>query len=212
MAITDILGGASTLGRSLIRPTRAVDVVGITGGGFAPLFSDARPMRAEVIETAALMEHPLETGALIADHIVFDPIEIDIPFIIVGESEYRNTYALIKATFKAGTLLTVLTRTGSYPNMVLSEIPHEERPDAFNAIAMRIRLKEAHFVAPKTGSLSQSQTGDPSQSSTTSRGAQQTTGANASQSAKAGSSYGQSGAGGANNPAGSTLYRWYNGT
>jgi hypothetical protein len=212
MAVTDILGGAVTIGRSFLQPTRAVDVVSITGGGFATLFSSARPMRAEVLESAALMEHPLETGALIADHIVFDPIEIELPVIIVGESEYRNTYALIKAAFTAGTLLTVVTRTGSYPNMVLAEIPHEERPDAFNAIAMRIRLREAHFVTPQSGALTQSQTKDAKQSSTVSRGAQQTTGANASQSAKAGTSYGQSGAGGATNPQGSTLYRWYNGT
>lgn len=212
MAITDVLGGAITVGRSLIRPTRAVDVVAITGAGFAPLFSAARPMTAEVHERSSLMEHPLETGAVIADHIVRDPIEIELPVIIVGEANYRNTYALIRATYMAGTLLTVVTRTGSYPNMVLTEIPHEETSGAFDAVGMRIVLREANFVTPKNGSLSQSETKNASQSSTVGRGAQQTTAANASQSAKAGAAYGASGAGSGIGPQGSTLHQWFGGT
>lgn len=209
MAITDVLNGAINLGRSLLASTRAVDVVAITGANFLPLFASARPLVATVTETAALMEHPLETGALIADHIVFDPIEIELPCVMVGEVEYRNTYALIKATFRAGTLLTVVTRTGSYPNMVIAEIPHEETPAQYDAIGMTIRFREAHFVTPKTG-LSQAQTQDAKQSSTVNRGAQQTSAANASTSTKAANAYGQSGEGGVS-PGGSTLYHWYSG-
>lgn len=209
MALTDILAGAVTIGRSLIRPTKAVDVVAIIGPGFSPLFSPARPMTADVREGAALMEHPIETGAIIADHIVFDPIEITFPVIIVGELEYRNTYALMKAAFTAGTLLTIVTRTGSYANMVITDMPHEERPDAFNAIGMRLKFREAKFVQPKTGALSD--TADPKQSSTVARGAQQTTAANASQSSAASKAYSQSGAAAAPGPQGSTLHQWYNG-
>lgn len=211
MAITDILAGAVNIGRSLIKPTRAVDVVAITGPGFVPLFSFARPLTAEVHERAELMRHPLETGAKIADHIVFDPVEIELPMIIAGELNYRSTYALIRQTFLAGTLLTVVTRTGSYPNMVLQEIPHEETPSSFDAIGMRIVLSEANFVQPKSGSLSQEQAENPSQSSTVNRGAQQTSAANASQSAKAGAAYGQSGSASGVGPQGSTLHQWYQG-
>lgn len=209
MAITDILSTAVTIGRSLLAPTMAVDVVAITGANFAPIFSSARPLVATVHETAALMEHPLETGALIADHIVFDPIEVELPCVIVGEVAYRNTYALLKATFRAGALLTIITRTGSFPNMVLYEMPHEETPASFDAVGITLRFREANFVTPKTG-LAQSQTTDAKQSSTVNRGAQQTSAANASTSAKASSAYGQSGEGGVS-PGGSTLYHWYSG-
>lgn len=208
MALRDVLtGGANLVTRSLIRPTKAVDVVAITGPGFSPIFAGARPLVAEVHESAALMEHPLETGAVIADHIVFDPTEISLPVVCVGEEVYRNTYALIRAAFKAGTILTVTTRTGSYPSMVIIEMPHEETPGAFDAIAIRILLREAVFVKPATGSLTD--TKDAKQSSTQSRGGQQTTNANASQSSKASSSYGQSGAGTTPTPQGSTLRQWY---
>lgn len=206
MAITDILGPALSIGRSLLTPTRAIDVVAILGPGFTPLFQFARPIEAEVNESGVLMEHPLEDGATIADHLVFDPIEIRIPLIMVGEVEYRSTYALIRSTFKAGALLTVITRTGSYPNMVIEELPHRESADAFNAIQMRVRLREAHFVQPKSGGLSQSQVKDPKQASTAARGAQQTTATNAAQNAKATDNYNNSGLG--PGATGSTLYRW----
>lgn len=209
MAITDVIFGAASIAQSLIRPTKAVDVVAITGAGFVPMFTEARPLTASVFELADIMEHPLETGAVIADHIVFKPIEIELPLVCVGEIAYRSTYALIRATFNAGTLLTIRTRTGSYPNMVITDLPHEETPDVFDGIAMRVRLREARFVTPKTG-LSNEQVQDSKQSSTLNRGSQQTSAANASTSAKATSTYQQSGANGIN-PKGSTLYRWYNG-
>lgn len=209
MAITDVIFGAASIAQSLIRPTKAVDVVAITGAGFVPMFTEARPLTASVFELADIMEHPLETGAVIADHIVFKPIEIELPLVCVGEIAYRSTYALIRATFNAGTLLTIRTRTGSYPNMVITDLPHEETPDVFDGIAMRVRLREARFVTPKTG-FSNEQVQDSKQSSTLNRGSQQTSAANASTSAKATSTYQQSGANGIN-PKGSTLYRWYSG-
>jgi hypothetical protein len=206
MPITDILSGGSSLARILPQASRAVDVVAITGAGFAPIFQRARPLTASVYEVAQLMEHPLENGSVIADHIVHDPIEIDLPVVCVGEAEYRSTYQSIKTAYIAGTILTVTTRTGSYPNMVLLEIPHEESPEAFDAIRMDIRLREARFVQPQSQALSQGQVANANQSSTLARGSQQTTGANASLSGAAAGSYANSGSGA---PAtGSTLYRW----
>lgn len=204
MAITDILGPAISAARSLLAPSRAVDVVAVLGPGFSPIFQFARPLEAEIVETALLMEHPLETGAVIADHIVFDPVEIRLPLVIVGEAQYRSTYALIRSTFKAGSLLTVVTRTGSYPNMVIEEMPHKEDPGAFNAVQMRLMLREATFVTPKSGGLSQ--TKDPKQASTSARGAQQTTETGASSATKATDTYNNSGLG--PGASGSTLYRW----
>lgn len=211
MALSDVIFGAATLAQALIRPTKAVDVVAITGPGFAPMFSQARPLTASIYELAEVMEHPLEMGAVIADHIVFRPVEIELPLVCVGEIAYRSTYALLRSTFNAGQLLTVRTRTGSYPNMVITDLPHEETAEVFDGITMRLRLREARFVTPKTG-LSQEQVKDPKQASTLNRGSQQTTAANASQSAKGASTFQQSGAASTPPVKGSTLYQWYSGT
>lgn len=205
MAITDIITGAVSLARGLITPTRAVDVVAITAGGFAPVFASARPLMASVYEYADVMEHPLETGALVTDHIVFKPIEIELPLMCVGELAYRSTYAAIRATYMSGMLLTIRTRTGSYPNMVITDLPHDETPDAFDAVAIRLRLREARFVTPKMG-LSQSQVKNPSQASTVNRGSQQTTSPSAAVTSSATSTAASSGGGAA--PSGSTLYQW----
>lgn len=205
MAITDVLSGAVDLARSLITPSKAVDVVAITGAGFLPLFSAARPLAASIYEFADVMEHPLETGSVIADHIVFKPIEIELPLLCVGEVAYRSTYAAIRTVYAAGTLLTIRTRTSSYPNMVITDLPHDETPDAFNAIAIRLRLREAHFVTPATG-LASDQVDNQAQTSTQNRGAQQTTAANASTTTQVNSTAAASGQGAT--PQGSTLYRW----
>lgn len=210
MSITDIITGAASFARGIITPTRSVDVVAITGAGFVPLFANARPLVADVFEFADIMEHPLETGSVIADHIVFQPTEIELPLVCVGEFAYRSTYAAIKATFAVGTLLTIRTRTGSYPNMVITDLPHQETPDAFDAIAIRLRLREARFVAPRTG-LAADQVANPAQASTVNRGNQQTTAANGPTTARASSSFSQSGAGPTPSPQGSTLRQWYDG-
>lgn len=208
MALTDILTGVASTALSLLRPTAAIDVVAVLGPGFSPIFSAARPLTASVFEDARLMEHPLETGAVIADHIVFKPMEIELPMACVGELAYRSTYAAIRAAFFAGTLLTVRTRTGMYANMVLLEMPHEETPNAFDAVILRLRLREAKFVTPKTG-LSETQVADPAQSSTVNRGNQQTSAANGPQTAQANSTMSQSGAGPTPSPKGSTLAQWF---
>lgn len=205
MAITDAIFGAASLARGLIKPTKAVDVVAITGAGFAPMFTQARPLTAGVYETAEVMEHPLETGALIADHIVFQPIEIEMPLLCVGEFAYRSTYALLRSTFNAGTLLTIRTRTGSYPNMVITDLPHEETADVFDGIAIRLRLREARFVTPKSG-LAKGQVKDAKQASSTNKGTQQTSGTGSAAASKASSAAASSGAGAT--PQGSQLYRW----
>lgn len=208
MALTDILSGAVNIGLSLLRPTMAIDVVAVLGPGFVPLFALARPMTATVYEDASLMEHPLEDGSVIADHIVIEPLEIEMPCVIAGELEYRTTYAALKTAFTTGTLLTVVTRTGVYPNMVLTSIPHQETPKSFNAIEMNLRLRHAVFVKPKSTKLPASQTQDPKQASTIKTGQKQTTPTPAPQADAAAASYGASGA---SQPQGSTLYRWFGG-
>lgn len=207
MALTDILTGVVNAGRA-IRTSRAADVVAVTSG-FAPLFSDARPLQATVTEYADLMEHPLETGAVIADHIVFQPIEIELPLLCIGETALRSTYATIRAAFLSGAILTVQTRTTTYGNMVIAEIPHDETSDILDGVSIRMLLREAKFVTPQSGGLASDQTANANQASTQARGAQQTT---ASSSSAAASSYSTSGAGPTPTPQGSTLYQWYQGT
>lgn len=199
MPVSDVLAGATSFVKGLV-PSLQADVVAVMGANFAPLFSLARPMAADVYERAEPMEHPLETGAAITDHLVFKPTQIELPLVCAGYIAYRSTYAAIRSTFEAGEKLTVQTRTGSYDNMVIAELPHNETAEFFDAITIRLRLVEARFVTPET-ELSQEQVASPSQSSTVKRGSQQTAAPTAAAESAVTASATESGGG-------SHLYNW----
>lgn len=176
--------------------TYAADVVAILRtDSLAQVLADARPMQATVLEVAELMEHPLEDGSTTADHIVYRPVEIDLPLMLTGDA-VSQVFAELRELFRAGTILAVQTRTRLYRSMVLIEIPHDETAEALDAILVGVRFREAVFVEATYGGLAPAKVKDKAKSSTKKKGAQQTTAAAAPKAAKAGELY-----------KGSTLYR-----
>ena len=136
--ITDAL-----LGVDLLTQTTRVDVVKVLNQDTGlQVFAGARPMKAKVRETARVMRYPVETGASLSDHIVFNPTEIMMEMLIPSD-EYTGAYVEIRQLWKSATALTVQTRTGIYKNMLIEEMPHEEDPDMFTAVPMLLRLSEA---------------------------------------------------------------------
>jgi hypothetical protein len=132
-------------------PTNAYDVVGIFDANFNRLFTDARPLRASVKETAKLMKHPIESGATIVDFRVIDPIEIDLSLVLLSAT-YVDTYNQIRATFLGNDTINVQTNTGLYTNFLISGMPHEETPDHFDTITISLKLEEVKLATP-TSSL-----------------------------------------------------------
>lgn len=188
-------GGSTASGSQ--QSAKSVDVVAVLkGDGGAQVFAAARPMRATVYERADLMEHPLEDGAVIADHRVQRPTEIDLPLFIPGGPDLKTVYAEIRQLWAAGTVLVVQTTAGTYGSMILTDIPHEEHPDAIHSITVGVRFREARFVKAAYGGLAKSKVKAKPKASTVKTGAKQTTAATAPQTAKA-----------AETAKGSTLYR-----
>ncbi|OJW21166.1 MAG: hypothetical protein BGO49_24440 [Planctomycetales bacterium 71-10] len=128
-----------------------VDVVAVYDG-FTQVFAEARPMKASVRETSRIMEHPAENGVIIADHHVINPVEVDLSLLIPVQF-YGSTYAQIRQAFANATNLSVQTKTGVYLNMVIADMPHEENPDLYDAIAMLLRLKQV-LLAPGASTYS----------------------------------------------------------
>ena len=93
------------------------------------------------------MDHPLESGQLISDYKVILPIEIEMP-VIVSSAYYIGTYQQIKAAYLSSELLTVHTRTGRYPNMIISEMPQQEDPENYDAITILLRFRQVQVVQP----------------------------------------------------------------
>lgn len=128
-------------------------LVGNTGAtaSFGQMFANARPLKATVRETSKVMEHPVETGAVIADHHIINPVEIDLA-LIVNSQFYAATYTQMRQAFENATLLSVKTRVGTYSDMIVADMPHEEDAEQYDAITIGLHLKQVLFVVAGTAS------------------------------------------------------------
>lgn len=123
-----------------------VDIVGIYSDT-SQVYVQARPLKASVRETSKVMDHPVETGVVLSDHHIINPVEIDLP-LFVPATAYASVYQQIKTDFLAATLLTVKTPVNVYGSLIIADMPHEEAPEHFNAVIMGLHLKQVLFEVP----------------------------------------------------------------
>ncbi|EBW5579129.1 hypothetical protein PL246_09500 [Salmonella enterica] len=152
------------------------DVVAVLDSSFRQVFPDARPVKATIKEEAKAMQHPVENGASVVDHRVILPVEIKLSLILAGDA-YRDVYQQIRQYWLRGDLLSVQTMTGTYQNMMISGMPHDETPELIDSIPMEISLIEEKIAATKFSSSSgggaKGAPSSPRDSPTTPRGQQQ---------------------------------------
>src|ERR1700744_6114605 len=100
-----ILSDASLVG-GLLTTISKVDVVQVLNQQTnTQIFSGARPVKAEVRETARVMDYPVETGVILSDHRISMPTEIALTCIIPA-SQYSIAYVAIRNAWLAPTLLS----------------------------------------------------------------------------------------------------------
>jgi len=76
-------------------PSFAFDTVAVFNQDYEQLFRDARSIKAIVKEQAKVMEHPIETVAVITDHRIILPVEIELSLLLLSRS-YQDTYKAIR--------------------------------------------------------------------------------------------------------------------
>ncbi len=145
-----ILSDVALVGGLLTTLTKTDVVQVLDQQSSAQVFSGARPLKAEVREFARTMEYPIENGATISDHIIFLPTEINLTCVIPS-SQYSTAYVAIRNAWKSSTLLAVQTRTGTYRNMYIAEMPHDEDSELYSAITIVIKMKEAIRISAGAG-------------------------------------------------------------
>ena len=150
-------------------PTGAQDVVAVLDANFAQVFERARSIKAAVRPDSKAMEHPLETGAVVTDHRILLPVQVELSLVLASE-DYRAVYQQIRDLFRKGELLTVQTRVDSFASMLIEKMPHEETADMLDGVALALSLKEAKFVAPSFSNVA-----FPRDSNTVKKGQQQPT-------------------------------------
>lgn len=177
MATAPALVADSAFLLDLLTLNGQADAVAIFDGtNYRQLFADARPLKATVRETSKIMEHPAETGIIVADHHIINPVEIDLPLMIRAQ-DYSATYQQIKSAYIDATSLTVQTRTDVYPNMIIADMPHEESPEFYDAIMLALHLKQVLHVSsvggvPSPSSPNAYAPADPANSNTAQNGLQ----------------------------------------
>ena len=151
---------------------------------FEVAYPSARPMQANVAETGRLMSHPLEDGSSIVDHRIIFPTVITLSIIIdprlftfrpiAGEfgfgTTYRETYDQIQTDFLMGTEFQIQTKSDTYNNMYLQNIPHEESPNQFDTITMILEFVEAKFTNVVVQALGMDNVANPNDTSTLEKG------------------------------------------
>jgi hypothetical protein len=171
MSQTVANAGAAALINNFANPSiGAVDVVGIFDQNYNQIVPNVRPIRATVKEDAEFPKHPLETGASIQDHRIFNPIEIELS-VVFNSQTFVDDYATLETAYNATNALNVLTKTRTYGNMFIKSLPHVEDADTFDTIRMVITLTEVVVVQSQTQALPQ----NASDGATVNRGAQQGT-------------------------------------
>ena len=130
--------------QSLI-PSFGGKTVLVTNQAGTEVFSRAQILKAEVKPESKPMEHPVETGAIITDHRILLPIEIELSMVLSSD-DYKDVYKEIASNYSNGTLLTVQCRAGLFTNQLIQGIPHTEDAEQYNAIVLALKLKQVRIV------------------------------------------------------------------
>lgn len=151
-------------------PSAATDPVAIFDQNYNQLFKNAKSIKVTVKENSKLMEHPIETGAIITDHRIVLPIEIEMS-LILASSDYTDVYKSIRQYYYNATLIIIQTRAAIYTNQLIESIPHEEDPNMYDALTIALSLKQVFFVTAQYAPAPKY----PSNTNTQNRGTQQGT-------------------------------------
>lgn len=124
---------------------------------------------ANVVEDSKICEHPIESGAVIADHKVFNPVEIDIRFVLPAFL-YAPLLNEIKNIYKNSPKLRIGTKEGFFNNMVLTAKPHEEKAETVDRVIFDLHFTQVIEVEPKYIQLPMSKLKNPENSDTNNMG------------------------------------------
>lgn len=159
-------------------------VIGVFDSNNNQLFADAEAVRALVKPVAKVMKHPLEDGTKTTDHIVFEPVEIELS-VILKPATVDDTYQQIKSQYLSATTVTIVTLTDSYENMLMEGQPYDQTPEMIDTVAIGMKFSEAIFVQAQYAQLPAAAVKKKSDASTVKTGQKNPTDANTGQSSAA---------------------------
>ena len=104
----------------------------------------------DVMEDSKIMESPVESGIIVSDHRIKNPIEIVVNCAL-DPADWRTTYDELKGWYEQNTtdFLTIQTKADVYENMQLIAIPHKESSESISRLFFELRFRSILFVEPE---------------------------------------------------------------
>ena len=110
--------------------------------------------------------HPIETGATIADHHIFNPIQIScyvafppkglkwtqvsVVDLLYGRGQtFDETFNELQTLYKSSAKLTIKTDAKVYENMYITSIPSDVSPETADRQIFNITFEQAKMVMPQ---------------------------------------------------------------
>lgn len=119
--------------------------IALYGEGGGELLSTASIISCSVNDSSKLMEHPIESGAVIADYKVFNPVTASV-VVALSATGYESEFAEIYTSYKNCEYITLQTKTQVYSNLQILSLPHEATFKNISRPTITINLKEALVV------------------------------------------------------------------
>jgi hypothetical protein len=161
--------GAVAQIRNLIGINYQPQAVITNAGSTQPIWQNAIIMGVSAKPDAQIMQHPLETGAFITDHVVFNLPRVTVRMML-QKSDYADLIPQINSYFSNAQLVDIHGRGKLWQNMAMEAYPFEEDPSYYDAIPLELNFVQAQFVAPSQGNMTATNTRNPYDTNTVQQG------------------------------------------
>lgn len=141
------------------------------GESLTEVLSGLQITRAALEDTAKLFEHPIETGAVITDHEIFEPKSIVIQAYISNDD--ASTLTELEQLYLSGTALKIRIGNKIINNAVISSKPIEITGEVFDKTLYSISLKEYFEVTPQYVAMPPNKVQNKANASRTNKGVKQ---------------------------------------
>lgn len=103
---------------------------------------------AEINISSSLCEHPIETGQIVMDSSIRNPIKAKVN-VYVPTMFYTTIYNEILRFFEEKKKIILLTKFGLYENLVLVAMPYKLQNSTIDRPAIELSLQEVREVEPE---------------------------------------------------------------
>lgn len=116
------------------------------GENLTEVLANMQIERIAVEDSAKVFEHPIETGAVIVDHEIFEPKRVTIQAYISNDD--MTTLKELEQLYLSGTVLTIRAQNKVLDKVIISGKPHEITGAVFDKTMYSIPFREAQEVTP----------------------------------------------------------------